>query len=369
MKYTTDLLSVLKRENNVKRRYLILNKAQGKHYPAMPRDALEMFECLGKKIEHYIQKEKILVIGFAETATAIGTKIALYLNALCMQTTREDFKNLDYIFFSEDHSHATEQRIIKNDLDLVINKIDRIVFAEDELTTGNTIINSVKAIRKIYPERNFKFSVVSMLNCMSEEYLQRFENEQVSCFYIIKDSTVNYENQIEHIKQIPDELIQSNTIKDISIVKIPVVLDLRRLTHAAKVKEVCDKMLKIFDSTLIKNKDILVLGTEEFMYPGLFLGSKLQENGNTVHFHATTRSPIIPSDCEGYAITKRYKLKSLYDINRVTYIYNLRKYDEVIIVTDAHVNIKENVGLQQLVFALKDCGNEKIAILEWKRND
>lgn len=366
MKYTTDLVSVLKRENNLKRKYLLLNKAQGKHYPAMPLDALEMFECLGKKIEPYIKKEKILVIGFAETATAIGTKIAMYLNTLCMQTTREDFKNLDYIFFSEEHSHATEQKIIKNDLDLIINEIDRIVFAEDELTTGNTIINGVKAIRKIYPESTFKFSVVSMLNCMNEEHLQRFENEQVSFFYLMKDSNENYEKQIEHITQIPDELIQHNDAKDISIIEIPVALDLRRLTHMSKVKEACDKMLEIFDSMLIKNKDILVLGTEEFMYPGLVLGSELQQKGNTVHFHATTRSPIMPSDCEGYAITKRHTLKSLYDINRVTYIYNVRKYDEVIIVTDAKVT--ENLGLEQLVFALKDCGNEKITVLGWKRN-
>ena len=42
----------------------------------------------------------------------------------------------DIYFFSEAHSHATEQKLVKDDIDRVINDIDRIVFIEDEVTLG-----------------------------------------------------------------------------------------------------------------------------------------------------------------------------------------------------------------------------------------
>ncbi len=50
--------------------------------------------------------------------------------------------------FSESHSHATEQKLVKTDLDKIIGKTDRIIFIEDEVTTGNTILNIVRLIQK-----------------------------------------------------------------------------------------------------------------------------------------------------------------------------------------------------------------------------
>ena len=57
-------------------------------------------------------------------------------------------KQLQILFFSEAHSHATEQKLVKDDIDRVINDIDRIVFIEDEVTTGNTIMNIIKIKQK-----------------------------------------------------------------------------------------------------------------------------------------------------------------------------------------------------------------------------
>lgn len=42
---------------------------------------------------------------------------------------------------------------------------------------------------------------------------------------------------------------------------------------------------------------ILVVGTEEFMYPALFIGSCIEKKGCTVRSHSTTRSPI--EVCQG----------------------------------------------------------------------
>ena len=52
-------------------------------------------------------------------------------------------------------------------------------------------------------------------------------------------------------------------------------------------------------------------GTEEFMYPALYVGAKLEEAGYTVRMHATTRSPIAVSKEEKYPLHTRYELASL----------------------------------------------------------
>ena len=78
----------------------------------------------------------------------------------------------------------------------------------------------------------------------------------------------------------------------------------------------------------------LVLGTEECMYPALILGEKLERLGAEVYCHATTRSPIGLCDAPGYPIRSGWKLPSFYEEERTTYVYNLREYDTVIVLSD-----------------------------------
>ena len=78
----------------------------------------------------------------------------------------------------------------------------------------------------------------------------------------------------------------------------------------------------------------LVLGTEECMYPALRLGEGLERLGAEVCCHATTRSPIGLCDAPGYPIRSGWKLPSFYEEERTTYVYNLREYDTVIVVSD-----------------------------------
>ena len=66
-------------------------------------------------------------------------------------------------------------------------------------------------------------------------------------------------------------------------------------------------------NNLRDNNNILVLGTEEYMYPALYTANKLEAQGKEVRFHATTRSPIAVSTEENYPLQVRYELASLYD--------------------------------------------------------
>ena len=103
-----DLVTVAKRENNTKRNYLIVNRRQGKHIPVCPKEALEMFSALADIVRQAYRNERLLIIGFAETATAIGAAVAVELGQYYIQTTRENVEGVDdYVYFTDSTSART----------------------------------------------------------------------------------------------------------------------------------------------------------------------------------------------------------------------------------------------------------------------
>ena len=186
-----ELVRIAKRENNTRRKYLVVNRLQGKHIPVSPKEALQMFRSLAELIKEAYPSERLLMVGFAETATAIGAAVAIECQAAYMQTTREVIDGVDYLYFSESHSHATEQKLVKTDLDKIIGKTDRIVFIEDEVTTGNTILNIVRLIQKTYAQP-VSFAVASILNGMNEEALENYKNLKIPVHYLVKTAHDTY---------------------------------------------------------------------------------------------------------------------------------------------------------------------------------
>lgn len=78
----SELVAIARRENNSKRNYLVINRFQGKHIPVAPSKALKMFYELGGLVKKAYAEERLLIIGFAETATAIGGACSLYRQPL-----------------------------------------------------------------------------------------------------------------------------------------------------------------------------------------------------------------------------------------------------------------------------------------------
>ena len=109
----SELVRIAKRENNSKRSYLVVNPLQGKHMAADPGAALALFRALADTVKQSCQGKRTLVIGFAETATAIGAAVAVELGAYYLQTTREHIEGAGYLYFSEEHSHASQQKLVK----------------------------------------------------------------------------------------------------------------------------------------------------------------------------------------------------------------------------------------------------------------
>ena len=373
-----DLVRIAKRENNTKRSYLVVDPLQGKHVPVEPSKALNLFKSLAEKLQGKYEGERLLLIGFAETATAIGAQAAITLGTKYIQTTREVIPHARYLFFSEAHSHATEQKLVKDDIDRVINDIDRIVFIEDEVTTGNTIMNIIKIITKEY-QKKIKFAVASLLNGMTEESLKIYQDEKIELHYLVKTDHSGYGAVAEqyrcdglyicaipenHTHESADIDVQSEKNMREHIISIPGWMNARRFVDAKQYEAACRKLAEtvIAETGVKQGERVLVIGTEEFMYPALLTGQEIEKMGCEVRSHSTTRSPIAVSTEEEYPLHCRYELRSLYDPDRKTFIYDLENYDRVIVMTDsALVSLK---GLETLTYALR-MKNENITVIRW----
>ena len=359
-----DLVAVAKRENNTKRKYLVVNKLQGKHIPVDPRKSLAMFAELAQQVKNAYAEEKILLVGFAETATAIGSAVAAETGSRYIQTTRENIQGAEYLFFSEQHSHATEQKLVKNDIDTVINDIDRIVFVEDEVTTGNTILNIINIIEKLYTAK-IKFSVAALINGMDETSAKVYDERGITVHYLVKTRNSEYDDVADKY-EINGTYVSADTNKsciNAETITLAGHVNARRLTDGNTYKQACETLYQQLKNKLDNCNNLLVLGTEETMYPAMYVGAKLADDGYSVKNHATTRSPIAVSKDDGYPLHTRYTLKSLYDEERITFIYNIEKYDAVIIVTDAE-NMTDN-AFNTLLNAISAGGNTRLYIIKW----
>lgn len=348
-----DLVRIGTRYGNKKRNYLLINPLQGKHLPVSPNKCLEMFTRFGRQLKTKYPNTK-LIIGFAETATAIGLGVANeFDNCMYLQTTREDVLSNSRITFSEEHSHATEQFLVDDTLDYYISNTDTVIFIDDEISTGKTLINILDAIKEKHPAICDKTIVVaSIINRMSADDERRMLIKASSLEYLLRLTNTDYAST-EGICEPTDTIMDRRYYGDYDFYKFNLVFNPRtgvvaKDYHRMFVEAFTDSYWTL-PSFFTEN--ILVIGTEECMYPAILLADVLHKRGHKVKTHSTTRSPIGVLNDGTYPIKNGFKIPSLYDADRTTFIYNLNKRYKsttVIIVTDAHEDTY-SIGLQSLI--------------------
>ena len=224
---------------------------------------------------------------------------------------------------------------------------------------------------------------------MNEEALENYKNLKIPVHYLVKTAHDTYTEIAEqyqadgtcHICTKPQEKevqqqIEMQQTKEaqqpIEVQEISGWINARRLHTADTYKQACEQLWQEiqqkygytkYTKETETGRRILVLGTEEFMYPALYVGAKLEEAGYTVRMHATTRSPIAVSKEEKYPLHTRYELASLYDKNRTTFVYDLAEYEEVLVLTDAQK--QETEGWESLQRALTLNHNRQIRGIRW----
>ncbi|MBR0261873.1 MAG: phosphoribosyltransferase domain-containing protein [Selenomonadaceae bacterium] len=358
-----DVLRIAKRFKNTRRNYLLVNPLQGKHLPTKPSAALEMMNSLGKMVAEKFSSAR-LVIGFAETATAIGAVVAKNLSDECfyIQTTREDF-NGTFVEFLEEHSHAPEQKLFAENLSTLINQTSEIIFVDDELSTGKTLLNIVRQLKNKFSALNDKkICAASIINRLSEENLAALAAENIFCVYLVKLEK-NFDADKFSITSASEVSDAHQKTCPLSVVPFP-LQDTRFGVKIGEYFNKCEELGNFIAENFRREKfgEVLILSTEEFMLPAIIVGRKLEENFSVVT-HSTTRSPIGICKDKNYPIREGFKLRSFYDSTRTTFIYNLKFYDAAIIVTNAE-NFSE--GLEDLISALNVHGVGKIFCAEVK---
>lgn len=395
---TTNGLSgeviVEKRANNSKRDFLFVNLLQGKHIPVSPSKSLDMFNRLSYLVDDKLNRAgkkrgkqyKVLVIGMAETATAIGQHLSWHLGdcVYYMQTTREKLNKKPFMEFNEEHSHAVEQYLYVRHGGFDsgdIPEFDYVLFVDDEISTGKTILNFIDKFNAI--KSGLKFGVASICNWQSKQNSEKFAQLGIDIYSLLRGELISPDIKLSDISGIDTTPIKDNSYNNYnhsdnsnkplsydSINKCSLecygALYFDRLGHTplegTEAYTYClDKTMTAVQEFIGDAKDILVLGTEEFMYVPIYLGYVLEDRGYSVNFHATTRSEIQGiGGVDSKGIKNKCNLHSAYDVERKTYLYNLRRYDKVIILTDTEATKEFELDITK---ALMCYGNKESDIL------
>ena len=346
--YTSkNTLCIAKRFQNLKRPYLLVNPLQAKHIPVRPSAALHMMGALGDLLARKYPQTK-LVIGFAETATAIGAVAARRIAPDCVyiHTTREAFPAAEHwIEFLEEHSHAVEQKLSGDRLPEWLSRTDCVILVDDEISTGKTLMNMVRELKGRYPALSEKRIIAaSVLNRVSPENEMRMEQAGIHSEYLVKLPQEDYAARVENL-----EIHEAGGVRPRALslchgeLSCGMLKDPRLGVPAGDYESSCVEMAEALITRMMgeirPQSRILVLGTEECMYPALVLGATLERMGKAdrVRCHATTRSPIGICAEAGYPIVSGSKIPSFYEKNRTTYIYDADTYDVMIVVSDTPV--------------------------------
>jgi hypothetical protein len=379
-----DLFTMAARINK-KRSFLFVSKVLGKHLPIHPQKGLltaallaasyaEIIKGLNAQVTEelintFIQKESQfqskafipssvnpVVIGFAETATALGHAFFdCFEGAEFFHTTREEISSLTpCITFEEEHSHATSHRcyIPLN----MINNDREIILVDDEMTTGKTAINIIQSIHAQFPRK--EYTVVSILDWRSAENQQQFAQLEKKLGVTINIvSLISGEVQVEESGKLQEPELPltyqeiESYIEEVSLSDFfdkactsinnstPLIKETGRFGTDSHDNKVLHK--KICDSAAVLRQHrtggkTLCLGTGEFMYMPMKLAAEM---GSNVFYQSTTRSPIYIQDIEGYGARHGISFPNPEDKDVAHFVYNIPpgEYDELFVFLEREV--------------------------------
>lgn len=373
---------------NKKRSFLFVSKILGKHLPIKPDLSLLAGAALAVKyaedvlgkpfpqnervVNHFLEglttdvdmtmssskmsrlstSQQVIFIGFAETATALGhAMFENFENAMFFHTTREIVDNMDSLInFEEEHSHASshfcyiDRSALENDFPLVL--------VDDEMTTGKTALNMIKAIHKQFPRKSY--TVASLLDWRCEEDVQKYQQlEEVLGITIDTVSLLRGHMMAEGMPMTVDgddpsvgRSIQG-TINhiDLSDMCVPITnytnikADSNYLQYTGRFglnssdSNQVESMARNIAGRLLDKgigKKTLCLGTGEFMYLPMKIAANMAGN---VSYQSTTRSPIYSTRENDYLIQTKVAFASPENPTITNYFYNVEQgmYDDVFV--------------------------------------
>ncbi|MFI7136726.1 phosphoribosyltransferase [Streptomyces massasporeus] len=177
----TGLLGLALRRNP-KRAHLLVSNVLGKHVPQSPSVVYGYGVELGRRVRELLGTEeagRAVVLGYAETATGLGHSVADGLGlAPYLHSTRRPVAGVATAGgFEEAHSHATSHLLLPEDPAL-LGGDGPLVLVDDEFSTGNTVLNTVRDLHQRYPRRRYVVvALVDMRSAADAGRLEEFARE------------------------------------------------------------------------------------------------------------------------------------------------------------------------------------------------
>lgn len=299
-----SLIGFASRQNE-KRGFLFVSKVLGKHIPVKPSVMRATYDLVAEKIN--VIDGSTLFIGMAETATGLGGGVAdsyARMNSgtevVYQHTTRHFLDAEETLRISEAHSHAVSHILYEPlpDLKPVYQRAEHLVVVDDEISTGNTLINLIEA--SLTHIRSFrKVTVVALVSWLDSAKRERFltlmsdycaeqgiampEFEFVSLF----------EGKFEFV---PDQHFKAQLPHDVDkeICKKPCLDTVGRQGCRMPMElQPSDESLveAIYDQA--EGDEIAIIGTGEHLFLPFLVAEQIEQQGGQVVFQSTTRSPVI----------------------------------------------------------------------------
>ncbi|MFE6195135.1 phosphoribosyltransferase [Streptomyces sp. NPDC057838] len=344
----TDLLGLALRRNP-KRAHLLVSNVLGKHVPQAPSVVRGHGVALGRRVRELLgddEAREAVVLGYAETATGLGHCVADGLGlAPYLHSTRRPVAGLAPAGgFEESHSHATSHLLLPEDPELLAGD-GPLVLVDDEFSTGNTVLNTVRDLHARYPRRRYVVvALVDMRSAADAGRLEEFAREigaRVDLVAAASGTVRLPEGVLEKGQELVARYASERAAGSSSAGAAPSWSrpaptaphsdDEGAASHATRVdllwpqglpdggrhgftpahRERLEAALpgmaaSIAEALPAGARRVLVLGFEELMYAPLRLAEALERTTDAeVRYSTTTRSPVLAVDDPGYAIRTR----------------------------------------------------------------
>lgn len=294
------------------------------------------------------------VIGFCETATALGHTVAdAFTDAVYVHTTRRPDPSLPTLLgFDEEHSHA-----VAHHLQAPAGFLDHdrpVVLVDDEVSTGTTALNTIAELHALHPRDSYVLA--TLLDMRPDQARAAFEARarqlgvRVQVVALLDGTLTLPEDLLSRAAAMQSELSEPPVLTAIEAT-VPagqgdwpahVPPGGRHGFSAADRQPFAEAINAVAAALALGAGPVLVLGTEEMMYAPIRLAHALDLAGGTVLVQSTTRSPVLPLDRDGYAVRRRLVFPSPDDPSRDSFLYNVvpptssgaDRYSDIIVVTE-----------------------------------
>lgn len=296
--------------------------------------------------------EKTVFIGMAETATGLGHAVFHHFDdAAYIHTTREEMIGVVPAFvFEEEHSHATSHKVYAPPG--MLEEAEVIVLIDDEISTGNTLMNLIAALNAQYPEK--KYISLSILDWRSDSQQQKLEMMAKDQNLEIDVLSLQRGEFVLHHSESPDEgeirllegggtSVPNRSVQAEPAAELVSATGQRYLPITGRFGLTSENHMAIeawAEQTAAKmpvSENPLIIGIGENMYLPLRFALAL---GGEALVQTTTRSPIFAADEAGYPIKEkvRFKLPDASDVDQFLYNISEKNPDRIFLMAESVID-------------------------------